>query len=41
VFKELLDGLRDEQLEGRVNTREEALGWLASITSTSTNKEGA
>lgn len=29
IFKELLDALRDEQLEGRVKTREEALEWLA------------
>jgi poly(A) polymerase len=29
VFKKLLDALRDEQLEGRIKTREEAIEWLA------------
>ena len=29
VFKELLDALREEQLEGHIQTREEAAAWLA------------
>jgi poly(A) polymerase len=30
LFKEILNALEDEQLEGRISTREEALGWLRS-----------
>lgn len=28
IFKELLDAVREEQLEGRLKNRDEALGWL-------------
>jgi len=30
LFKQILTGLEDEQLEGRISTREEALDWLRS-----------